>query len=95
MGREVSALGSQILHGNGDLKDLNAVQRLGRAAAQPLILLARHLASLLVSSTYSSTAWAVTGSLGVVRIGMGQIITPSGLHCSNVFISLRLWQTCR
>ncbi len=70
-GREAGALGSQLLQGSSDLKDLNAAQRLVRAAADPLILLARHTATLLISSTYSSTALALNGGLGAVKIFLG------------------------
>lgn len=65
---------SQILQGSNDLKDMNAAQRLVRAAADPLILLAKHTAALLLSSTYSSTALAITGGLGAIRIFMGGVL---------------------
>ena len=71
LGRDVGQLGGQIVRGNGDLKDLNAAQRLLRAAAEPLVVLARHVAALLVSSTVSSTALAFTGGLGAVRVCLG------------------------
>jgi len=70
-GGELVAIGSQIVQGEGELKDVSAIQRLGRAAADPLVSLAHHSLGLLVSSTYSTTALAVNGGLGVVRIGVG------------------------
>ena len=81
-GREVGTLGSQILQGSSDLKDLNAAQRLVQAATNPLILLARHTASLLVSSTYSSTALALNGGLGAVRILLG-VFQPASVSLSD------------
>ena len=83
-GREIGALCSQILQGSSDLKDMNAAQRLVRAAADPLILLARHTASLLVSSTYSSTALALNGGLGAVRVFLGASLSvPDSLDLQN------------
>lgn len=68
-------IGSQILQGEGELKDVSAIQRLGKVAAAPLVSLFTSSLGLLASSTYSTTALAVNGGLSIVRIGVGTPFT--------------------
>lgn len=51
--------------------DLGSLQRLVLAAAEPLTAAGRALASVLALSVGSTTAAAVMGGLGVLRLGLG------------------------
>jgi hypothetical protein len=89
-GRDLVAIGRQILQGEGELKDVSAIQRLGKAAADPLVSLAHHSLGLLVSL-------AVNSGLGVVRIGVGEVSPTSNLQemtravmCPDLKIGLAL-----
>ena len=84
-------IGGQILQGEGELKDVSAVQRLGKAAAGPLVSLVTGSLGLLVSSTVSTTAMAVNGGLSVVRIGVGMPYLPN--HMLRLCFSTSL-QSC-
>ncbi|KAK9806751.1 hypothetical protein WJX72_001428 [[Myrmecia] bisecta] len=63
-----------ILQGKGDAEsELNALQRLSQAAADPLISLGRALGAMLVTSLGSTTVFAWTGGLGIMRLGVGMV----------------------
>lgn len=70
-GDEVVAVGRQVLNGDSESKELGALQKLGRTAADPLTSLARSIVGLLASGTYSTTALAFTGGIGVFKFGIG------------------------
>eukprot|EP00891_Asterochloris_glomerata_P008925 jgi/Astpho2/8925/fgenesh1_pg.00133_%23_8_t len=51
--------------------DLSSARRLLSTASEPLVALGKHLSGVLLQSLGSTTAFALTGSVGVVRLGVG------------------------
>ena len=52
-------------------RELTALQRLATAAAEPLAAVGRALGAHVVHSLGSTTSVAITGGLGVLRLGLG------------------------
>ncbi len=53
--------------------DLSSARRLLSTASEPLVALGKHLSGVLLQSLGSTTAFALTGSVGVVRLGVGKL----------------------
>ena len=53
--------------------DLSSARRLLSTASEPLVSLGKHLSGVLLQSLGSTTAFALTGSVGVVRLGVGKL----------------------
>lgn len=60
------------------MKELSALQRIARAASEPLMALGRSAGAALVSGLGSTTTAAFTGGLGILRVGVG--VLPSSLQ---------------
>ena len=54
--------------------ELTALQRLAAAGAEPLLAVGRALGSHLVHSLGSTTSIAITGGLGIIRLGLGMTL---------------------
>ena len=52
--------------------DLSSARRLLSTASEPLVALGKHLSGVLLQSLGSTTVFALTGSVGVVRLGVGK-----------------------
>lgn len=61
--------------------ELNALQRLATAGAEPLAAVGRAVGAHLVHSLGSTTSVAITGGLGVLRLGVGKL--PSLAACCS------------
>ena len=59
--------------GSDAVADLSSLQRLAQAAADPLIAVGRVAGRLFAGSVGSTTAAALMGGLGVLRLGMGVV----------------------
>ncbi len=53
--------------------ELTALQRLAAAGSEPLLAVGRALGAHLVHSLGSTTSVAITGGLGLIRLGLGQL----------------------
>ena len=51
--------------------ELTALQRLAAAGSEPLLAVGRALGAHLVHSLGSTTSVAITGGLGLIRLGLG------------------------
>jgi hypothetical protein len=69
----VSALRGIAQRGSDTVGDLSGLQRLAQAAADPLIAVGRVAGRLFAGSVGSTTAAALMGGLGVLRLGMGVV----------------------
>ena len=72
--------------------ELTALQRLATAAAEPLAAVGRALGAHVVHSLGSTTSVAITGGLGVLRLGLG----GSTIVQLAICIATKLWSifTC-
>lgn len=73
-GRQLAAAArGAAARGSGAVGDLSSLQRLAQAAADPLIAVGRVAGRLFAGSLGSTTAAALMGGLGVLRLGMGVV----------------------
>ena len=56
--------------------ELTALQRLAAAGSEPLLAVGRALGAHLVHSLGSTTSVAITGGLGLIRLGLGELQHP-------------------
>ena len=56
--------------------ELTALQRLAAAGSEPLLAVGRALGAHLVHSLGSTTSVAITGGLGLIRLGLGEFQHP-------------------
>ena len=71
MGTHVARLTRDAISGDSGQLGGYTVNRLTQVAAEPLVALSRSLGGFLASSTYFTTIAALTGSLGIFRLGLG------------------------
>jgi hypothetical protein len=69
----LDALRGIAQRGSDAVADLSSLQRLAQAAADPLIAVGRVAGRLFAGSVGSTTAAALMGGLGVLRLGMGVV----------------------
>lgn len=69
----LAALRGIAQRGSDAVADLGSLQRLAHAAADPLIAVGRVAGRLFAGSVGSTTAAALMGGLGVLRLGMGVV----------------------
>jgi hypothetical protein len=72
--RDAAGLAREVLSGRSQAaaRELSALQRIPRAASEPLIALGRSAAAALVSGLSSTTTVAFSGGLGILRLGFGE-----------------------
>lgn len=64
----------QALQGDSSASsELTALQRLAAAGSEPLLAVGRALGAHLMHSLGSTTSVAITGGLGLIRLGLGQL----------------------
>ncbi|CAL8462876.1 g2410 [Coccomyxa elongata] len=74
VGRDALGLAREMMSGKGQASgELNALQRIAAAASEPLLALGRSAGTVIFSSLGSTTAVALTSSLGILRLGFGVV----------------------
>lgn len=72
VGQEAYTMSRQAVQGSSSGSgELTALQRLATAGAEPLAAVGRAVGAHLVHSLGSTTSVAITGGLGVLRLGVG------------------------
>jgi len=84
----VAAVRGVAQRSTGAVGDLGSLHRLAQAAADPLIAVGRVAGRLFAGSVGSTTAAALMGGLGVLRLGMG--VVKFGEHAGRVHCSQAL-----
>lgn len=78
----------QAVQGNGGgSRELTALQRLATAGAEPLAAVGRAVGAHLVHSLGSTTSVAITGGLGLLKLGLGMLL-PMHLLTTAICMSL-------
>ena len=73
--RDAYSMARQAAEGHSSAStELTALQRLAAAGAEPLLAVGRALGAHLVHSLGSTTSIAITGGLGIIRLGLGTIL---------------------
>ncbi len=66
---------SAAMQGNSSgSSEVTALQRLAAAGSEPLMAVGRAVGGHLVHSLGSTTSVAITGGLGLLRLGLGNIL---------------------
>ena len=81
VGRDALGLAREVMSGNGQASgEVNALQRIAAAASEPLLALGRSAGAVIFSGLGSTTAVALTSSLGILRLGFGEHLLPRFTH---------------
>lgn len=87
VGRDALGLAREMMAGKGQASgELNALQRIAAAASEPLLALGRSAGAVIFSSLGSTTAVAVTSSLGILRLGFGVFHPRAALFTAGALI---------
>ena len=79
VGQDSYGMVRQAMQGNSSASsELTALQRLAAAGSEPLLAVGRAVGAHLVHSLGSTTSVAITGGLGLIRLGLGN--RPSDLR---------------
>ncbi|DBB16654.1 TPA: hypothetical protein ACH3X3_014907 [Trebouxia sp. C0006] len=74
VGQDTYSMVRQAMQGNSSASsELTALQRLAAAGSEPLLAVGRALGAHLVHSLGSTTSVAITGGLGLIRLGLGVV----------------------
>ena len=79
--------------GGSRRREMRSLQRMAAAAADPLVKLGRSAAGVVARRLGSTSALALTGGIGVLRIGVGTLRGPAPAHCQPILVQLTPWQT--